>query len=239
MTRTPARRSTALRRPEPLSVQIADELRRDILFGRLTEDDRISQESLSQQFDTSRMPIRDAVLQLVREGYLTRGRGDVISVVPVDMDDITVMFHIEGMLVGYAARLACERATDEEIEALWALHRKMEAEVAAQDFEVAAQTNRNLHEGINRAGRSHRLVATIRHVSMRLHREFLIEFPEWITHSLTDHEAILAAISNRDGTAAERIMVAHVGASGEEVARMLAENLEAHRAERATAGEAT
>jgi len=225
MTISPTKRSTALRRPEPLSVQVADQLRSDILFGRLTEQDKISQESLSQQFNTSRMPIRDAVLQLVREGYLVRGKGDAISVVPIDIDDVRVMFHIEGMLTGYAAKLACDRATDEEIAALWDLHHFMEEEVAKGNFEVAAQTNRKLHEGINQAGKSHRLDATIQHVSMRLHREFLIEFPDWITHSFSDHEAILTAMSARDGTAAEQLMIAHVHASGEEVARMLAENL--------------
>jgi DNA-binding GntR family transcriptional regulator len=179
------------------------------------------------------MPIRDAILQLVREGYLVRGRGDGIAVAPLTIDEVKDMFRIEGMLVGYAARLACERATDEEIEDLWVLHERMKQEVSNKDFASAAQTNLKLHQGLNHLAKSRRLTSTIRHVSMRLHREFLIEFPEWITRSLADHERILSLLAQRNGAEVEVLMIDHICASGEEVVRSLAQNMEARRSKEA------
>ena len=63
----PARVSLSRR---TLADQIAEQLRRDILFGVIGPEDRLTQESVCQRFDTSRIPVRDALQRLMHEGLV-------------------------------------------------------------------------------------------------------------------------------------------------------------------------
>ncbi len=55
---------------QPLSNQIADRLRDEIVFGDLQPGDRILEEQLAKEFNVSRIPIREALKTLDSEGYI-------------------------------------------------------------------------------------------------------------------------------------------------------------------------
>ena len=60
---------------------IADDLRERILSGELPEAETIRQEALAEEYDVSRMPIREALKRLNAEGLveLTNNRGATVT----------------------------------------------------------------------------------------------------------------------------------------------------------------
>jgi len=63
------------------SQEIAEQLRGDILSGRISEGGRLTEQELAQRFGVGRSPVREAVLRLSMQGLLTSrpNRGAVIS----------------------------------------------------------------------------------------------------------------------------------------------------------------
>ena len=53
-----------------LGKQVADAVRRDILFGKLKPGTKIAQQQVCDRFGVSRMPARDALRQLMHEGLI-------------------------------------------------------------------------------------------------------------------------------------------------------------------------
>jgi len=109
-----------------LSSQIAQRVRADILAGRLSPGQRVSQHKLAQTYGTSRIPVRDALRELEQEGFLVKGGAGGTSVVSrVTADDITDVFSILATALACATRRATRAATPEGIASLRAIHGRM------------------------------------------------------------------------------------------------------------------
>lgn len=68
--------------PDPLYIQVKEALLEEILSGRYRPHDRLpSERDLSHEFDVSRMTVRQAVLELVRDGaiYARVGKGTFVA----------------------------------------------------------------------------------------------------------------------------------------------------------------
>jgi DNA-binding GntR family transcriptional regulator len=197
---------------QPLGRQIADQLRRDILFGVIGPDDHLTQEAICLRFGTSRIPVRDAIQQLVLEGILrsTRSRIEVVQLTERDLEDI---FRIEGVLHALATRLATERATDEQLASLAAINSSIsEAQHNGRIADVAA-LNEQFHRAINLHANSSRIVAALRATSAKITGEWLHYFPDYGPSTIAEHEQIVAAMQRRDAAGAEALMLEHAAVS--------------------------
>ena len=50
--------------------QVADQIRADVISGKLAGGTSLREQALAEQYGVSRAPIRDALLQLTQEGLL-------------------------------------------------------------------------------------------------------------------------------------------------------------------------
>lgn len=199
----------------PLSRQIAQALREDIYFGRIKPGTHLAQQQLCEQFGTSRMPVRDALREMVRDGLLIQDETRHTVVAPLSRSDLLDGFLIEGTLNGIGARRATANVTPEGMATLTALHQEMLAAGKQGELERMAQLNWQFHRLINRMAESPKLLAALRTVSLDVPRDFLAQVPSWMNRSNREHAAILKAMKAGDGERADRLMVAHIAASGE------------------------
>ena len=115
--------------------QQAYELIKDaILYRRLQIGITYSQDALCSELNISRTPVREALLELQQEGYIAFMRGKGIQVIPVTrkraQDIVEARYYLE--LSG--ARLAAQRRTAAQIEALEQLLLEQEIEKLRDHF---------------------------------------------------------------------------------------------------------
>jgi DNA-binding GntR family transcriptional regulator len=197
-----------------LADQIAEQLRRDILFGVIGSEDRLTQESVCQRFDTSRIPVRDAMQRLMHEGLL-EATSTGLRVVSMDKRDFDDIFLIEAHLHALAAELMVQRASDEEIGELAALNDQMHAAHRAKNYELVARLNGSFHHKINVLAKSPPLIRLLRANSVRIDRDYLARFPHRTPRSLREHDSFLKAVRARDAEKASDVLRTHIFVSSE------------------------
>jgi DNA-binding GntR family transcriptional regulator len=189
----------------------ARELRDRILTGALTPGSRIDLDAITEEFATSRTPVREALLELSFEGLVRVAPRSGITVIGVNAEDIMDSFTILGVLTGQAAAWAAERVTTEELDRL----RELSADVSSRSGdESIGEANWLFHQAIHRAAHSPRLLAQIRQAARVVPTNFLTVFPEHEKHSLSEHEELLDALEARKAEQAKAIAERHVLEAG-------------------------
>lgn len=100
-------------------------IRRLIFDGKLRPGSRVPQDEIARTLGMSRIPIREALIALEREGWVTNElhRGTFVNA----LDESTVRDHYQlfGLVYGFAARMAIERSDGSLVGRLSEIHRRM------------------------------------------------------------------------------------------------------------------
>lgn len=205
---------------QTLADQVLDRIVEAIVTGEIAPGAPISENDVALRFGVSRGPAREALFRLEGKGLVTRAAHHGARVVDLTLADLRALFELREAVECMAARLAAERMTDAEIDALEAaLGRDAAALEAAsgQSYYQAAGDN-DFHFAIAAASHNPRLLRALAddlYDVMRVYRFRSSARPGRAPEALAEHRAILAALRRRDGAAAESAMRAHIRASWE------------------------
>jgi len=185
--------------------RVYDQLRLMAMTYRFRPGERINEAELSKHLDVSRTPLREALNRLASEGYVAAvpNRGFVGRL--LDVSEILALYEFRCALEQAIMRLVCERATDEELEALVGFARHS-AEIEAPPTVETLQQDEEFHMRIARLTRNAEFVRALENVNGRIH------FVRWIDlrqrgRSKKAHLQIARLLQSRD---AEKC-VAHIG----------------------------
>ena len=196
----------------------ARELRNRILTGALPAGARVDLDAITEEFSTSRNPVREALLELSFEGLVRVTPRSGITVVGISPRDVIDSFTILGVLTGQAAAWAAQRVTAEELNTL----RELAADVASRSGDDSiGEANWLFHQEIHRAAHSPRLLAQIKQAARVVPTNFLTLFPDHEKHSLSEHEELLDALAAGDTERARLIAERHVLDAGRSLADWL------------------
>lgn len=179
-------------------------LRRALIVGRFEPGQMMTIAALAEMFQTSQMPVREALRRLGAEGALEsrpNGSSYVPKVSRARLDDICrARIALETM----ATELAVEHISDAEIDALVRLEADHTATTGRQDVYQMLQKNRDFHFAIYNAARSDVLPALIDSLWLR-YGPYMRVLSEEVEHDMRGHEpflrghkAIVEAIIARD-----------------------------------------
>lgn len=190
------------------------ELREAILSGGYPPGARIVFDQVAAQLGVSKVPVREAVVQLVGEGWLTI-RPHVGAVVPeLNAEEIIETSVIRAVLEGAAVRSAVNTISEETLTSLARMQKAMDKAAAANNPEYP-QLNREFHAALLSACPYPQLQSMALSLLDRSRRWRIVRFlPNYLPDSQSEHEAILNAIEDRDGVLAERLIRRHIEHAG-------------------------
>jgi DNA-binding GntR family transcriptional regulator len=206
------------RRRTNLADDVAAHIRTEILAGRLRSGQRIDQDAIAEELGVSRLPVREALISLDREGLVHTIPRKGSYVARVDRDDIADHYQIFGQVAGLAAARAVARLDDAGLERLVILHDRMSS---AASLEEQQALNHEFHRMINIAADSPRMTSVLSLLSRSLPMPYA-DFPvEWLDEANRQHREIIDAFRRRDTLAAQRAMEQHITASARHAIEVL------------------
>lgn len=192
---------------ENLKDSVASFIRELILSGEMRPSSKVDQEWVSEQLGVSRLPVREALIQLATEGLVVNVARRGAFVAALEPDDVLDHYRVYGLVSGVAAHRAAERLTAEDLATLKALLIQMDTE---NDRQALEGLNIEFHRIINRAGGSGRLLSIIRMLATSLPSTFYEFAVGWSDEARRHHWAIYRALEQKSGEQAAAAVREHL-----------------------------
>jgi DNA-binding GntR family transcriptional regulator len=188
---------------------------------RSRADVRLDERQLAQEFGISRTPVREAMAQLEREGFVRSVPRRGIYIVRKTKQEVIEMITAWAALESMAARLITINATTDEIAALRRMFARFENGELHARLDEYSEVNIEFHQTIIRMSHNDVLIRLAENLfaHMRMIRMKTIGDPDRADRSIRDHLNIIEALESRDTRRAEDLVRDHALGLADHVAR--------------------
>ena len=201
-------------------------LKKDIISGKFKPGQRIVISEIARLFDSSDIPVREALKHLESDGLIhtTPYVGSVVA--SLNLDELEEIYQVRSELESLAARLAVPRIGAVEIEELKKQIGFMRQVIDEENFDQLGRLNRRFHQTIYDFCQNTFLLKTIFELWDRTGRAqgVFALMPERAHRSLAEHEEILEALAQGDAERVGRLIKAQKEAVLESMRAYLAEH---------------
>jgi DNA-binding GntR family transcriptional regulator len=194
---------------------------RSLIYSRLVEDivngtiypgEKLLESQLAERFHVSRTPIREALLQLEKEGFVSHTKNVGAVVKKISIGKVREIYEIVTILESYALGQAVEKLSEKDIAYLKDLQRSMEEKLLANQFSLYVKLNAEFHDYVVRKSGNE----TLRDIALDLRKSIyrlVVEGKTVPVHRkeyIKAHRAIIAALVKRDASNAADLMASHL-----------------------------
>lgn len=159
------------------SASIADQLRMEIITGRIEEGAALREVSLAERFEVSRAPIREALKQLAHEGMVESKPNCGMRVAPSSSKSMQeLVIPLRQTVETFALRSIFDDLNDEDFAEWEALLTEMKAACENQDFLQLTELDIKFHQSIVARSPEQGLMTIWLTLVSRLRRHFLEGF---------------------------------------------------------------
>ena len=190
------------------------------IYGSRSEI-RLDERRLAQDFGISRTPVREAMAQLEREGFVRSVPRRGIYVIRKTKREVIEMITAWAALESMAARLITQNAADAQIAALRQMFATFEGGQVAAKLDEYSEVNIEFHQTIIRMSNNSVLIDLAENLftHMRMIRRKTIAEKDRADRSIRDHMNIIEALEARDTERAEDLVRQHALGLAEHVAK--------------------
>ena len=172
---------------------------------------RLDERQLASDLGISRTPVREAMVQLEREGFVRAVPRRGVYVVRKTKREVIELITAWAALECMAARLITQKATDQEIAGLRAMFATFENGRLHAKLDEYSEVNIEFHQTIIRMSGNQVLIdlAANLFAHMRMIRRKTIGEDDRADRSIRDHMNIIQALEARDTARAEALVRDH------------------------------
>ena len=188
---------------------------------RSRTDIRLDERQLAQDFGISRTPVREAMVQLEREGFVRSVPRRGVYVVRKTKSEVIELIQAWAALESMAARLLTQSASDADIAGLRRMFTTFEDDKLHAKLDEYSEVNINFHQTIIELSGNQVLIRLAENLftHMRMIRGSTIGEDDRVERSIRDHMNIIHALEARDTTRAEDLVRQHALGLAEHVAK--------------------
>lgn len=175
-------------------------VRRLIFDGVLRQGQRVPQDAIAQTLGVSRIPVREALIALEREGWMTIIPHRGVFVNALDESSVHDHYELYGLFYGFAVRRAVERRGPELAERLAPIQKQI---ADTEDVERLHELTLQFHRLVVESAQSPRLRSMLRQMTGIVPGNFFELVPGADAVERRGTAAIVRAIRKGDAAQAE------------------------------------
>jgi DNA-binding GntR family transcriptional regulator len=178
---------------------------------RSRQDIRLDERQLAQDFGISRTPVREAMAQLEREGFVRAVPRRGVYVVRKTKSEVIELITAWAALESMAARLVTEKASADEVASLRKMFATFKDGALRAHLDEYSEANIEFHQSIIRLSGNSVLISLAENLftHMRMIRRKTIVEKDRVEKSIRDHMNIIEALEARDTARAEELVRNH------------------------------
>mgnify|MGYP000869254504 FL=1 len=189
------------------------EIKQRIISGDLEPDQPVNEESLAQELEISRTPLREALQRLEIEELLIRLPNGRLRVAPISVKEVEEIFEIRSYLEGIVAKQATMNASEDDIQNLAQLTREIVLAAEESRREDVVYFGNRFHNYLYEISGNQtacKILSQLNDHISRYRRLGPIRDAGRSRKAAEEHQAIFDRIAARDPEGAEKAMYTHI-----------------------------
>ena len=201
----------ARKRSGSVSGKVYEALKEQIISLQLPPGQMLVESQLTEKFEVSRTPVREALIKLIHEGLLSEEAGR-IYVLQLTMDDVKEIYQIRGALEGLACELAAASSDQTLMGDLEDIHSKLTTAMKENRFSDFFGLDALFHERLVEASGNGRIKQILSDYSLQVGRIrfFTAMVPDRLKNTISEHEEIIRAVASGSPREAQRAVCTHI-----------------------------
>ncbi|MEM0134861.1 MAG: GntR family transcriptional regulator [Thermoplasmatales archaeon] len=194
------------------SYRVFIQIRELIMSGEYLPGEKLTEQYISDLFNTSRYTVKIALSKIEEEGLVKLDPYKGYTVAKIDLAESIELLEARALIEGLIGRIAAVKITENEIRKLREILQDMRNSVEEKDFHTYSKLNTLFHETIYAATKNNGLLKVVSNLKTRVIRyQYKVAYiPGRTPKSLEEHERILNALENHDSEKASEAMQKHV-----------------------------
>ncbi len=196
-----------------LREQVYKKLKDLILYNRLPPGQDLTMDQIANEMGVSHTPVREAFAMLELDGLVVMARHRTPQVSPISPADVQEVYDMRALLEGWAIREAAASVSDQEIEMVKEKLAHARREAGQGRFEAMMDADISVHGlvvSLVENSLFQRLYQYVENQSIRLRTLVEARSPGRIDLILDEHDAIIAALQERDPELAQTRLASHL-----------------------------
>lgn len=195
-----------------LAEQISNTLRASLITGRMKPGKTYSVPSIAKEFGVSVTPVREAMLNLIKEGLVVPIKNKGFRIAKISNEDLDQIMEVRQLIEGPIVLQVMTLISEEKLRELHAIAERVVSYAEMGDLILYIETDRTFHLDMIAVTGNMRIVRIVDELraQTRLYGLGKLAREGSLVNSAREHLEILAAMEQKDADKVSQLMRHHI-----------------------------